>query len=271
MPGALKWRMFKRNLSKFLWRTLKFILVIGIMGGVVYYLAFFKRKVEKPIAIARDEHHLESYAADPVMEINKAIEESKYDFAKDEIEKKLQMNPDHIAIRTLRSKVMDSLQIDFKFNYLPHRGRAITTRNSSGEGVLTSKDPYYLVLHTAEECYLYVFQLRSSGTLVKLFPDSKYSPILNPVPSGSVRIPNGMEWIYLDNVAGTETIYVLASRWKQKNLEPLMNGLNSALHQNAKAKIIEQIIMHLEREEQATDTVPGLAFAKHQFYHEANQ
>ena len=203
-----------------------------------------------------------------VAEVAKAIDDGNYALAKTRIEEGLRKTPNDSEMNKMRLLLTEDLEIDFKFNYLPGRRRQITTREISDQVVLTREDPYYLIVHSSDKCFLYIFQLQSSGELARLFPNSRYVPTSNPVPGGPIRIPDGYEWFYLDDTPGTEMIYLVGSRWRQKILEELCAQLESEDRVNEKAEIIRKILSRLEREEQATESIPGLVFAKHQFRHE---
>jgi hypothetical protein len=201
-------------------------------------------------------------------EISQAMREGKYDIALEKLQAELAVNPSDADLRLLHSQLMDELRIDFKFNYLPGRRGQVMTQQTSPGVFLTEKDPYYLIVQSAEPCYLYLFQLQSSGELTELFPNKKYVPTVNPVPGGPIRIPDGYGWFYLDDVPGTETIYLLASRWQQSEIESLSARLEVGKDSEEKAMTTRDILSRLQREEGAADKLPGLAFAKHQFRHE---
>jgi hypothetical protein len=260
----------KTKLKLILWwrRNKKFILsfttlVILILIGIVAYSRYGKRT----IVISKTKNTDKASTA-IVNELSKAIAGGEYDAAIELLLQKRNEYPDDMALKNLYSQLMDSLRIDFKFNYLPGRRQQIATRGPLDEIVLTRKDPYYLIVHSSERCYLYLFQLKSSGEWVKLFPNSKYVPTSNPVPGGPIRIPDGSDWFYLDDIPGTETLYLLASKWRQEGLENLFTQLESEENKKKKEEIMGKILSGLEREEQATGHIPGLVFAKHQFRHE---
>ncbi len=250
-------------------RNRKLVLSITTLGvlilvGIVAYGQYGKRAFN----VSKAKHASNVGTMTTIDEVSQAMVDAEYDVAMEKLQKKLKEYPDDRALQNLYSQLTDSLKIDFKFNYLPGRRREIATRGPLDEIVLTQKDPYYLIVHSSEKCFLYLFQLQSSGELAKLFPNSRYVPTSNPVPGGPIRIPDGSDWFYLDDVPGTETLYLLASRWRQEGLETLVGRLESEENAKKKKEIIETILSRMEREEQATDRVPGLVFAKQQFKHE---
>jgi hypothetical protein len=203
-------------------------------------------------------------------EIVQSISKGQYGDAVERLSQVLKTNPGLKGLKDLNSQLMDELNVDFKFNYLPGRRRQIMTRQTSPGVVLTQKDPYYLIVNSSEPCYLYLFQLQSSGELAQLFPNKKYAPTVNPVPGGPIRVPDGYDWFYLDDVPGTETIYLLASRWQQSEIETLSARFELEKDSEQKAVTTKDILSRLQREEGAADKLPGLAFAKHQFRHEVS-
>jgi len=197
--------------------------------------------------------------------IQETIINAEYDTAKELIARGLKANPSDNSLKDWQSKLMDELKINFKFRYLPGRRRDIAP-SSSSDLVLTSEDPYYLKVHLSDKCYLYVFQLDSSGNLDQLFP-SKYVPTSNPVPPGPLRIPDGADWFYLDDVSGEETIYLVASRWENKKLEELIARLAAERELTLKRELIEQILSRLRLEKGSAKELPGLAFGEYRFLH----
>jgi hypothetical protein len=203
-----------------------------------------------------------------ISEIESAINAGQYDSVRQHLDFAMKAQPDNKIIQEYYGELMHELKLDFKFTYLPGRRREVSTHQISGEMILTKNDPYYLVVHATEKCYLYLFQLQSSGELTLLFPNSKYAPDQNPIQGGSIRIPDGYEWFYLDETPGIETIYLLASRWPQRDIETLSSKFESLKNPIEKTSVVRDILLHLQHDEQVTHTIPGLVFAKHQFKHE---
>ena len=268
--NILKKRATRKKLKKLLSLVLTLAFVIGFVG-VLYYTLNKVAGSQKGVATIEEFLPAESQISSLVAEIQTAVEEGNYEFALERIKEGLETNPDENALRRLQALLMDDLEIDFRFNYLPGRRRQISARSTSTDLALTDKDPYYMLIHVSEKCYIYLCQLQSSGKLVKLFPNSKYVPTSNPVPGGPIRIPDGYDWFYLDDLPGTETVYLIASRWQQDSLEKLFAQLESERDAQMEKQIIQKIISRLESEGKATDDVPGLVYAKHQFKHEVSQ
>ncbi|MCJ7634816.1 DUF4384 domain-containing protein [Candidatus Bathyarchaeota archaeon] len=260
-------RIFRRKILRLLKAVLMYALIIMFIGGV-YYVLHKRQTFAKHDVGIEGAPSGRAPVSSQVTEVVAAINEGNYDLAKAKIEEELKRDPGNSEMKRWQSLLMRNLEIDFKFNYLPGRKQQITTRGTSPGAALTQKDPYYLNVHSFDQCFLYLFQLQSSGELAKLFPNSKYVPTSNPVPGGPIRIPDGYDWFYLDDTPGTETIYLVASRWRQKTLEMLCAKLESEDKVEEKRKIIKEILFRLEREERSTESIPGLTFGKYQFKHD---
>lgn len=263
MPGfdSIGWIRFiyfwRRNKGSVV--ALSFILLL-----VMVFATYWERNGGSFI---KDLYKKETAHASSTETVYKAIAEGDYDSAISQVERKLNEDPDSMHLKDLWSQLMDELKIDFTFNYLPGQKKHITTRSLSTGLKMTSKDPYYLMVHASHKCYLYILQKDSSGNVFPLFSNPEFVSISNPVPPGPLRIPEGFKWFYLDNVPGIETIYVLASRWKNKKLEELISRVGSEKDVIKKRELAHQILSRLKVEEKATDKVPGLVYGIHQFIH----
>jgi len=81
----------------------------------------------------------------------------------------------------------------------------------SGKTVLRSGDTYQVYVHPKEECYVYLYQVDSSGKGRWLFPNEGIS-YDNPLRAGGEYwLPGGGRLFRLDRNPGTETIYLVAS------------------------------------------------------------
>lgn len=201
--------------------------------------------------------------------INKAIESGRYNEAINKLEIELKKNPNNLSLKQVYSKLMDELKIEFEIKYSQQAN--LLSLFKDNEITLSDNDPYSLFIVSSDPCFIYLFRLRSSGELEKLFPNSKYVSILeNPFLGGELRIPSTTEKLYFNAIAETdsETIYLIASRWKQTILEKLIYRSENTHDKELITKISNQIIIYLKEGELATDNLPGLAVAtiliKHQ-------
>lgn len=245
---------------------IKLGLPMVIVGLLIFFGGYLLKKGSLQIPKPPDEQKIVSYSA---KQIHKAIVDGDYDTAIEQLNQGLKANPDDASLKGLYSQLMDEITIDFKFHYLPGQRRFVTAP-LSGNLVLTKEDPYYLTAHASDYCYLYIFQLNSSGDLDQLFP-GKDVPTPNPTPPGPLRIPDGVDWLYLDDIPGVEKIYLVASRWRNEVLEELTAKLKAERDPKMRKGLIAQILSRLNKEDQATDELPGLVFGKYQFTHEVGR
>jgi hypothetical protein len=84
-----------------------------------------------------------------------------------------------------------------------------------------------------------------------------------------LRIPDGPDWFYLDNIPGTEYIYLVATRWRHEAIEELIAKTKAERDPELKRELIERILQRLDLENKATEGIPGLVFGMLQFKHEA--
>lgn len=169
---------------------------------------------------------------------------------------------DHVAAMpnpaTTRQDVDESeLYVDFKFWYRPSKNTGNVV-NPNSSVALTSAEPYYLTVKPSELCYLYILQRRSSGRMITLFPNSKYSPVDNQIPPAHLRIPTEPNWIYLDDRVGTETIYLVAAKHLQSELD--------AFVQNSDLRSTELVAILSELSQKAVND-PELVYSEYFFNH----
>jgi uncharacterized protein DUF4384 len=261
--SSLRWRLFFDRLrGPIIIATTTIVISIVIFFSIKYGGSLLSRK-----ASVRNEASQQELADSPIAtQVNEAVVDGNYSEALKFLNQGLEKEPDNIALNKIQSQLMEELSIDFKFHYLPGR-RSHATNISSGDATLTSDDPYYLTLHISDPCYLYVYQVDSSGALARLFPNSEYVPTPNPVPPGPLRMPDMPDWFYLDDVTGFETIYLVASYWPQRRLEGLAEKIRAEKDSQERRQLTEQFLQRLEIENQATDGLPGLVFGSYQFMH----
>ncbi len=97
--------------------------------------------------------------------------------------------------------------------------------------VLTSKDNYAIYVKPSRNCCLYIYQVDSSQNVFKIFPNKIYSQTKNPIEAGKEYwIPSNIEFLYLDENIGVESIYIFATQASVPSLENIEdnNGLTVA-------------------------------------------
>ncbi len=94
--------------------------------------------------------------------------------------------------------------------------------------------------------YVYIYQIDSQGTLVRLFPGKDYmdpsNQMENPLKGGEIYwFPGKNAWLRLDNHEGQEKIYVIASRSRNAYLEGLYNELESSRQQGGGTTVEDEV------------------------------
>ena len=161
---------------------------------------------------------------------------------------------------------MKKLEIDFRFSYLPGQ-KSIADKNVDEYTplTLTEKDPYWLTVHSFEKCFIYLFHVKNSGEVEMFFPNNKYGPTLNPVPGGTIRIPDGFDWIYPTGQSQMITLYLIASRWKQTELENLYAKVDINSSDEKNIVIRRKLMSRLKNEDLLAPDIPGLSVGRYQF------
>lgn len=144
-------------------------------------------------------------------------------------------------------KIIASLDVDIKpprethFNLIGRKPKAklslevnfLYEKNGVPEQMfngmtLKSGDFYSIYFIPEQECFVYVYQVDSSGAVYRLFPNPAFSREWNPVQKDkSYQVPEG-DRFYLDDVTGEERMYLVASREAATKLENLFARLENA-------------------------------------------
>lgn len=178
-----------------------------------------------------------------------------------------EFDENRIEAKEFSPSLFDTLSVEFKLTYLPDNNTPL--QSDIKKISLNSSEPYHLIVDVSEKCYLYVLQQTSSNTMVQLFPNKEYSSLDNPLDARELRIPEGTQWIYLDKFAGKETIYLIATRWRQKKLENLLQALNSMPSDSGSLRPIQQgLLEYLDNQHFGSRYFPNIAFSKYEFAHE---
>lgn len=109
---------------------------------------------------------------------------------------------------------------------------------------LASGDRFKLYIQPVTECYIYVFWSDSKSDLHTMFPSSQDQFAKDWTPETEYFIPGGDEWYQLDKYEGKETLYLLASRGRQRTLEELIEQMRSTAGKKkelAKVRLLNEI------------------------------
>lgn len=114
--------------------------------------------------------------------------------------------------------------------------------------VLHSGDQIKFFLQPRSGCYIYIFYHSAQDELVRLFPVDTAGTAL--VPDSQHTVPEGDRWFRLDEQAGPETFYLLASATRLERLEALSAQLTipaAVEGRRAAAEAVLAEIKHLRR------------------------
>jgi hypothetical protein len=131
---------------------------------------------------------------------------------------------------------------------------------------LASADNYRLLLEPAQDRCVYIFQLTSSGILVKLFPNGTYSSVQNPLQQGrTVHLPSEPNWFYLDetvaSLAGEERLYIVASAQPMPDLDDLYAQYVQADDESNRQALLSSLLEKIATiEETPSEAVAGWVF-----------
>ena len=157
----------------------------------------------------------------------------------------------------LAETLQNELVVPFYFKYdLP---AAAPMRNDRLQ--LPIKTPYYIILDPGESCYIYLLQCNSAGEWRQLFPNDQYADGENPYSSGEIYIPKYGRFLN-ETGPGKETLYLLASRWRQEKLE---NLIQKVVHSSTEEK---QILDYINNSLEAKHEFHGVVCKKYEFDHE---
>jgi len=137
------------------------------------------------------------------------------------------------------SKQLASPPLSFDINYVYRKGGVGELRTIKNGDTLKSGDHYKIVFTPDKDCYVYIFQVDSSGQLFQLFPMESFRGVrvnqFNPVKQGKRYVlPSQDKAFVLDKKVGIERLYFIASHEQNKELESLYADLTAAIkHENS--------------------------------------
>jgi len=101
---------------------------------------------------------------------------------------------------------------------------------------MKSGDYYGFAFKANQDCFVYIFQIDSSGAINQLFPMESYGKYSlqnrNPVAKGKQYIiPRNDLWFYLDSKVGEEKIILIGSRTALTDLETQFQSYSNSSKQ----------------------------------------
>jgi hypothetical protein len=149
---------------------------------------------------------------------------------------------------------------------------------------LAADDNYRLIMQPAGDLYVYIYQLDFCGELAKLFPNSAYSSVQNPLEDGQAyHVPSEPNWFHLGEkgrdsdrldapaYAGVETankgeeqIYVAASAQPIPKLEEIYAQYGKAGNREIRRESLSHLFKELDGELPGEDTAVWRFVFSHQ-------
>ncbi len=130
-------------------------------------------------------------------------------------------------------------------------------------GLLKSGDQYKIVVEPEQDCYLYVFQRDSAGSLFPIFPraDKRDGGLTNPV-RGKIpyEFPGEGLYFFLDQRRGEEQIYFFSSTRPDRFIEQALQQLNQNLSDTGKRSIEKQLLQYLATKDTISTSRPGESY-----------
>ena len=130
-------------------------------------------------------------------------------------------------------QIVDREAPAFQINYV-YRSSGIGELKTIKENeLLQSGDHYKIIFAPDQDCYVYIFQVDSSGQIYQLFPMASFGGVrvdnFNPVKAGKAYIlPSPEKAFVLDRQVGLERFYFIHSKDQNRNLDQLYSELVKA-------------------------------------------
>jgi len=94
--------------------------------------------------------------------------------------------------------------------------------------ILTRNDRYAVEFKPITDAYIYIYQIDTAGRMFRIFPNSDYSKISNPLKAGTLyRVPDTGKWIKPDENAEREQIVLLARKESLRDAENICKQVMS--------------------------------------------
>jgi hypothetical protein len=138
------------------------------------------------------------------------------------------------------SRALDSTSsplLSFEVTYVYRTAGVGELKTIKNGDTLKSGDHYKIVFIPHKDCYVYIFQVDSSGQIFQLFPMESFQGVLvnnfNPAkPDRTYILPSPDKAFVLDSVVGVERIYFIASDGRDEQLEGLYGDLKKTLNRS---------------------------------------
>ena len=138
----------------------------------------------------------------------------------------------------------ENIYFQWAFGALKVKGNDHVLIPISKDTTLNSGDRLKIFIELKKDCFVYLIYHGSNDSLEMLFPRNFQEFVNGHNILGKNYIPQGNQWLELDQHAGLETFYLLASAQRLKHLESLFNQYRSSqptLKKELKQKILAEI------------------------------
>ena len=132
--------------------------------------------------------------------------------------------------------------LSFEVNYVYRTAGVGELKKIKNGDTLTSGDHYKIVFTPDKDCFVYIFQVDSSGQVFQLFPMESLRGArvnqFNPVKQGKKYVlPSPDKAFLLDKKVGIERIYFIASHDQNKKLESLYAELTTVVKRKNSSRV----------------------------------
>jgi hypothetical protein len=118
--------------------------------------------------------------------------------------------------------------------YRDNTGEIVTIDPVKAEAKLSSKDKFKIFIKPVENAYVYLFLLDAQGSLSLVFPEYLDFFRQGYTWGVSYNIPEVDDWLYVDEMSGTEEFYLLASGERLTKLEQLTTAYKTQVSMKQK-------------------------------------
>jgi hypothetical protein len=116
---------------------------------------------------------------------------------------------------------------------------------------LSSEDNYRLIVQLPQERYVYIFQVGADEQLIRLFPNTEYNPMQNPLQAGKAAIiPAPPNWLYMEKGRGEVLIYVVTSPEPLQDWDELYAAYSQAGKTEQKQEISARFLDRIQQDKQ---------------------
>jgi len=136
-----------------------------------------------------------------------------------------------LAQEEFQSQRLESLS--FQVNYVYRSSGVGKPQTITHGSILRSGDFYKIIFTPNRDCYVYIFQVDSSGQIFQLFPMKEFKGVTvdnyNPVKGGTIyTLPARDKSFKLDRQVGEERFYFTAFKQRNEGLEAIYRHLEGA-------------------------------------------